>query len=87
MAKALEGKLTIIGLDRDPQAIERAQEVLKGKAEKIILLNEDFRNLDKVLAKHAIAKADCSSLTSGFHRTNWRRAAADFPFKKMNRSS
>ena len=51
MAKALDGNLTIIGLDRDPQAISRARETLKGKAERIILENEDYRNLDKVLEK------------------------------------
>ena len=58
IAEALKGKLTIIGLDRDPEAIERARETLKGKAEKIILENGDFRNLDKVLQKYGIEKID-----------------------------
>src|ERR1035437_7198654 len=58
MAEAMKGKLTIIGLDRDPQAIERAKETLKGNAERVILETEDFRNMDKVLTKYKIAKVD-----------------------------
>jgi 16S rRNA (cytosine1402-N4)-methyltransferase len=47
-------KLNVIGLDRDPQAIERAQRLLEGKASMLILECEDFRNLDRVLSRHKL---------------------------------
>jgi 16S rRNA (cytosine1402-N4)-methyltransferase len=82
MAKALEGKLTIIGLDRDPQAIERAKETLKGRAEKVILETEDFRNLDKVLIKYKIAKADCILLDLGISSDELENSGRGFSFQK-----
>lgn len=45
-------KLSIIGLDRDPQAIERAKKILEGKTDRLILECESFRNLDAVIDKH-----------------------------------
>jgi 16S rRNA (cytosine1402-N4)-methyltransferase len=51
--KANGKKLSIIGLDRDSQAIERAKKILEGKADRLILECENFRNLDAVLDKHA----------------------------------
>src|SRR6266704_936370 len=69
LAAALKGKLTIIGLDRDPKAIDRDRETLKGKAEKIILENEDYRHLDKVvdtvLDKNGITRLDLILLDLG----------------------
>jgi 16S rRNA (cytosine1402-N4)-methyltransferase len=47
--KANGKKLNLIGLDRDPEAIERARGILEGKVDKLILECESFRNLDKVL--------------------------------------
>jgi 16S rRNA (cytosine1402-N4)-methyltransferase len=55
VAKALGGKLNIIGLDRDQQALERAERTLGGHCKTLILKNENFRNLDKVLAERKIS--------------------------------
>jgi 16S rRNA (cytosine1402-N4)-methyltransferase len=81
IAEAFKGKLTIIGLDRDPQAIERAKETLKDKAEKVILENEDFRNLDKVLATHKIAKVDCILFDLGLSSDEIEGSGRGFSFK------
>ena len=80
MAEAMKGKLTIIGLDRDPQAIERACETLKGKAEKIILENGDFRNLDKVLQKYGIEKVDAVLLDLGLSSDELESSGRGFSF-------
>jgi|GEM_PF-152161 16S rRNA (cytosine1402-N4)-methyltransferase len=82
IAEALKGRLTIIGLDRDQQAIERAQETLKGKAEKIILENEDFRDLDKVLAKHGIDRVDRILLDLGLSSDELEQRGRGFSFQK-----
>ena len=82
MAYALGGKLTIIGLDRDPQAIERASEALVGQADKVIIENEDFRNLDKVLAKHGIAKADRILLDLGLSSDEIETSGRGFSFQR-----
>ena len=82
MAEAMKGKLTIIGLDRDSQAIERAEETLKGKAEKVILETEDFRNLDKVLAEHKIAKVDRILFDLGLSSDEIEASGRGFSFQK-----
>jgi 16S rRNA (cytosine1402-N4)-methyltransferase len=82
MAEAMKGNLTIIGLDRDPQAIERARETLKGKAEKLILENEDFRNLDKVLTKYGIEKVDRILLDLGLSSDEIESSGRGFSFQK-----
>jgi 16S rRNA (cytosine1402-N4)-methyltransferase len=72
----------IIGLDRDEQALERAKATLKGKADKIILECENFRNLDKVIEKNGVAKIDLILLDLGISSDELDNSGRGFTFQK-----
>ena len=80
--KSQSKKLNIIGLDRDNQAIARAGEILKGKVERLILENEDYRNLDKVLDKNQIQKVDFILLDLGVSSDELDNSGRGFTFQK-----
>jgi len=82
IAKSFKGKLGVIGLDRDGQAIERARENLSGKAEKVILENDNFRNTDKILAKNDIPAVDLILLDLGISSDELDNSGRGFTFKK-----
>jgi 16S rRNA (cytosine1402-N4)-methyltransferase len=65
IAKAFKGQVNVIGLDRDPEALVRAEMKLKGQAHKVILENESFRDLDKVLAKQGVSEVQMILLDLG----------------------
>ena len=80
--KSQSKKLNIIGLDRDNQAIARAEELLKGKTDKLILENEDYRNLDKVLDKHHIHSVNFILLDLGISSDELDNSGRGFTFLK-----
>ncbi|MCX6715680.1 MAG: 16S rRNA (cytosine(1402)-N(4))-methyltransferase RsmH [Candidatus Taylorbacteria bacterium] len=82
IAVALRGKINIIGIDQDPEAIHRAEETLKGRAEKLILECENFRNIDKILAKHKIDKVDMILLDLGISSDELQNSGRGFSFQK-----
>ena len=82
MAKAYEGRISIIGLDRDPQAIERAQKILSGQATEVILENADFRNLDQILSKHRVSGVDLILLDLGLSSDELESSGKGFSFQK-----
>jgi 16S rRNA (cytosine1402-N4)-methyltransferase len=82
IAEAVKGKLTLIGLDRDPEAIKRAEETLKGKASKIILEVENFRRLDSVLDKHGIKEVDRILFDLGISSDELETSGRGFSFQK-----
>jgi 16S rRNA (cytosine1402-N4)-methyltransferase len=86
MTEAFRGnkknKLTLIGLDRDPRAIERAQHTLEGRADTLILENENFRNLDKVLDKHGIEGVDRILLDLGISSDELENSGKGFSFQR-----
>ena len=82
VARALKGKLDIVGLDRDQQALDRAAEVLKGNAAKVILECESFRDLDAVLDRHQIGSVDLILLDIGISSDELEDSGRGFTFMK-----
>ena len=82
IAKALKGNINIIAFDRDKEAIERAEIVLKGKAKKVILKCESFRNLDSVLENENIKGVDMILLDLGISSDELDNSGRGFTFKK-----
>jgi 16S rRNA (cytosine1402-N4)-methyltransferase len=82
MARAVKGDCTVIGLDRNPVAIAEAQEVLAGKATKVILMNADFRKLDTVLDAEGITTVDRILLDLGISSDELDASGRGFSFKK-----
>ena len=82
---ALEGKVSVIGLDRDPHAITRARQALAAKTEKLILEVANFRDMDKALAKHGIAaegSLDMILLDLGISSDELDASGKGFTFQK-----
>lgn len=83
-AKKKLPKLTIIGLDRDTDALKRAVQKLGSDDARFdtILENEDFRNLDKVLDKHAVDRVDRILLDLGISSDELDNSGRGFTFLK-----
>jgi 16S rRNA (cytosine1402-N4)-methyltransferase len=82
IAKAFEGKLGIIGLDRDAEALTRAKVTLKDKSEKLILEHDNFRNIDKVLERNGIDSVDLILLDLGLSSDELDNSGRGFTFQK-----
>jgi 16S rRNA (cytosine1402-N4)-methyltransferase len=80
IAQHAKGKLTVIGLDRDPAAIKRARALLEGKAEQVILEHTDFRNLDLALDAHSIKEVDAILLDLGISSDELDASGKGFSF-------
>ena len=82
IASALSRNVSIIALDRDPLAVKRAEENLRGEAKRLIIENDDFRNLDKCLAKHGIQAVDMILLDLGISSDELETSGRGFSFQK-----
>jgi 16S rRNA (cytosine1402-N4)-methyltransferase len=82
IANALKGNVNVIALDRDPHAIKRAEENLRGEAKRMIIENDDFRNLDKCLMKHGIQTVDMILLDLGISSDELETSGRGFSFQK-----
>lgn len=80
--KALNGNANVIALDRDPQAVKRAEESMRGEAKRLIIENDDFRNLDKCLHKHGIQTADMILLDLGISSDELDLSGRGFSFMR-----
>ena len=58
LSKLLGKKGVLIGMDRDEEALKRAEVALKDSLARIILVNDNFRNLDTALEKNGFEYAD-----------------------------
>jgi 16S rRNA (cytosine1402-N4)-methyltransferase len=82
LAKILNGKINVIGLDNDEQAIIRAEKTLANKCQKLILQNENYRNLDKVLEQNNIKGVDLILLDLGISSDELDNSGRGFTFSK-----
>lgn len=80
IADTLQGKVNIIGLDRDMTAVERAKVALQGKAEKVILECADYRDLDKVLDRQGISGVEMILLDLGISSDELDSSGRGFSF-------
>lgn len=82
IAEAFDSKINIIGLDRDEQAISRAKEKLSHKVDRLILENENFANLDKVLEKNSLKSIDLILFDLGISSDELEHSGRGFSFLK-----
>lgn len=82
IAKTFDGRLTVVGLDRDMNAINRAKKLLQGKADRIILDNYDYRNMDEVLSKNKISGIDIFLLDLGISSDELDCSGKGFSFQR-----
>lgn len=71
----LDASGTLIGIDADDAAIKRAREVSAGAAPRVHLIEDNFRNLNRILDDLSVARIDKSLFDlgwSGFHLTSGR---------------
>ena len=77
------GKLTVIGLDRDQDALARCREILSKKnPTKLILKESSFGDLDKVLEDLQIAKVNRIMLDLGLSSDQFEVSGRGFSFKR-----
>lgn len=83
IARASGRSINIIGLDQDENAIERANKTLRAATSgKVILENENFRNMDKALDKNGIDKVDLILLDIGISSDELENSGRGFTFMK-----
>ncbi len=82
IAEVFKSKINIIGLDRDEQAISRAKEKLSHKVDRLILENENFVNLDKVLERNSLKSVDLILFDLGISSDELEHSGRGFSFLK-----
>jgi len=73
---------TLIGIDLDQDALDEAGQDLKEVKCKVVLEKDNFRNLDKVIAKAGIEKVDAILIDLGFSSDQMDDASRGFSFQK-----
>lgn len=73
---------TLIGVDLDQSALDEAKEILKNEKCKVILEQESFRNLDKVLEKAGVEKINAILFDIGFSSDQMDDSGKGFSFQK-----
>ena len=82
LSKLLGKKGVLIGMDRDEEALKRAEVALKDSPARIILVNDNYRNLDTALAKNGFEYADKILLDIGLSSDQLESSGRGFSFQK-----
>lgn len=82
VAERLGSQVTIIGLDRDREALERSRERLQPLTSSFSLHQESFRELDKVLTKLGISAVDAILLDLGISSDQLDSSGRGFSFQR-----
>lgn len=72
----------LIGMDRDEEALKRASVALKDSSARVILVNDNYRNLDKVLSLNGFEYADKILLDIGLSSDQLEHSGRGFSFQK-----
>lgn len=81
-AEATGGHITIIGFDRDAEALKRAEARLKDTGAKVHFIKQSYRTLDTALAEIGIEKIDALMLDIGLSSDQFETSGRGFTFKK-----
>ncbi len=82
IAERLGDSIEIIGLDRDPQALERSEERLRTLSSNIFLRKASFRNMDTVLHDLGVSGVDGILLDLGISSDQIESSGRGFTFQK-----
>ncbi len=81
IAKAISPSGTLIALDVDPYALERAEARLKGTGVKLLTENTNFRETSRALSRLGISHVDRILLDLGFSSDQMDSSGRGFSFK------
>ncbi|MCL5782234.1 MAG: 16S rRNA (cytosine(1402)-N(4))-methyltransferase RsmH [Patescibacteria group bacterium] len=81
IAKAMKGHLTVLGIDRDPVAVRRAENILGDKAEEVTIVKGNFRDMRDIVAKNGIKAADAILLDLGISSDQLENSGKGFTFQ------
>jgi len=72
----------VIGVDRDTEALKRAEDRLKNAQINFTLINDSYRNIDQVLISLKIEKVDKIMLDLGLSSDQFETSGRGFTFQK-----
>ena len=74
--------INLVGLDADPEALTRAQEVIGENSKKVHLIQGNFRNIDEALKTVELSSFDKALLDLGWSTDQFERSGRGFSFKQ-----
>ena len=76
------GASKVIGLDRDPAAVERARTALAGYGDRVALVHSDYRDLERVLDARGVGAVDGTLADLGVSSMQLDAAGRGFSFRR-----